>query len=334
MKRFIKKYLNLAITLIGPHKWTYKEPTLLVLMYHRILPKSDSRYKTEQPGMLVTPESLDLQLDTLKQYFEPIHLNDWLTRKKNNLPLPNKSIAITFDDGWADNYEYAFPLLKKHNIPATIFLVTNLIDTNKTFWPERLVSTITAIAEKDLSLFSLDSSQWLHQLNVQYNFNAQPTTEELDEIINSAKRYSDKEINKLIDGLTNDIDLAVAADILSWEQINEMKQSSLVEFGSHTKNHTRMLNELNSDVLDDELVGSQASLATTLNTDIPLFCYPNGDMTRAAEKIVSEHYLAAVTTKRGWVNKNSNFYQLPRIGIHDDISNTKSAFLARLSGWL
>jgi len=334
LKQVIKKNINQVIALIGPHKWSYKEPTLLILMYHRILPKSDPSYSTEQPGMLVTPDSLDLHLDTLKKYFKPIHLHEWLTRKANNLPLPKKSVAITFDDGWADNYEYAFPLLKKHNIPATIFLVSNLIDTSKTFWPERLVSTITAIAKIDIDLFKLEACSWLHDLDVQYKFSASPTTSELDEIINKAKRYSDNEIDKLIDELTQQINIPTKVEILNWQQIKEMQSSLLVEFGSHTKNHTRMLSELSTNVMEDELIGSQSSLSTSLQSEIPLFCYPNGDMTEKAEKIVSKNYFGACTTKSGWVNSKSNYHKLPRIGIHEDISSTKSNFLARLSGWL
>ncbi len=334
IKQQIKKRLNQLITLVGPHKWTHKEPTLLILMYHRILPKTDPRYATEQPGMLVTPESLDLHLATLKQYFEPIHLNEWLTRKKNDLPLPKKSVAITFDDGWADNYEYAFPLLKKHTVPATIFLVTNLINTDKTFWPERLASLVDSIAKNNPELFLHQASAWLHKLNVQYQFNSIPTTLELDDIINKAKQYTDEEINNLIDKLSSQIKTVKNIDILNWQQINEMKSSSLLEFGSHTKNHIRMLPGLDQKVIEDEVAGSQVLLFEKLKLPVALFCYPNGNITTAAEKIVAENYFAACTTSKGWVTNKSNFHQLPRIGIHDDVSDTRSAFLARLSGWL
>jgi len=334
IKQYIKKYLNQAISLVGPHKWAHKEPTLLILMYHRVLPKSDPRYLTEQPGMLVTPESLELHLETLKQFFEPIHLHEWLRRKKNNLPLAERSVAITFDDGWADNYEHAFPLLKKYDMPATIFLVSNLIDTNKTFWPERLSSLINSIAQQDINLFKSSACAWLHQLEIKYQFTAPPTTDELDEIISKSKGYTDNEITALIDELMTQIKIKLEVDILTSKQIKEMKNSSLVEFGSHTKSHIRMLPELSQDVMNDEIIGSQTELSGLLNSNIDIFCYPNGNSTPTAEKTVSENYFAACTTSKGWVTKNTPFHKLPRIGIHDDISNTKSAFLARLSGWL
>ncbi|HFD32356.1 MAG TPA: chitin deacetylase [Gammaproteobacteria bacterium] len=334
IKQQIKKRLYQLIAHVGPHNWSYKNPVLLILMYHRVLPKNDSRYALEQPGMLVTPESLDMHLAILKQHFEPVHLKEWLVRKKNGLPLPQKSVAITFDDGWADNYQYAFPLLKKHSIPATIFLVANLIDTNKTFWPERLVSIINTIAKKNTDIFNDDACTWLHELGVQYQFKSVPDMQELDEIITKAKCYTDEEINHLIDQLYNHAETSAETDILTWEQINEMKRTSLVEYGSHTNNHIRMLTDLSQNIIEDEIAGSKKILSAALNSDISLFCYPNGNTTPVAEKIVAENYLAACTTQTGWVKHDTPFHQLPRIGIHDDVSNTNNAFLARLSGWI
>ena len=107
-------------------------------MYHRVLPKGDPRLNSEEPGMYVSPDTLDMHLDELAKFTTFIRIEDWLNLSESKQLKDTLYCAITFDDGWADNYEFAMPLLKKYKAPATIFLATNYINSKTTFWPERL----------------------------------------------------------------------------------------------------------------------------------------------------------------------------------------------------
>jgi peptidoglycan/xylan/chitin deacetylase (PgdA/CDA1 family) len=108
-----------------------------VLMYHRVLPQSEAAAAAIHPGMYVTPEAFVKQLRYLSRVYEIVSLDqyfDWLTGGRTYTKIP---CAITFDDGWADNYRYAYPLLQRYRIPATIFLVTNDIGkTEMLTWPQ------------------------------------------------------------------------------------------------------------------------------------------------------------------------------------------------------
>jgi hypothetical protein len=85
--------------------------------------------------------------------------------------------------------------------------------------------------------------------------------------------------------------------------------------------------------MESEIVGSKSDIEQSLGTAPRLFCFPNGDLTATALDIVREHYFGACTTKRGWNSVASDRYLLSRVGVHEDVTDSKAGFLARLSGW-
>lgn len=89
---------------------------VLVLSYHRVY-----------PGYHINPETFEWQMKTLKEKFTPLALDEAVAFARGDLTLKKDGFAITFDDGWADNFIYAYPILKKYQIPATIFVPTNFI---------------------------------------------------------------------------------------------------------------------------------------------------------------------------------------------------------------
>lgn len=103
---------------------------LPILMYHHIdhLPASASR---EWRDLTVSPETFEKQMDYLfQQSYQPITFRQFLDFIEGNGELPEKSLIITFDDGWKNQYQHAFPILQKYNFPATFFVVVNQIGGN------------------------------------------------------------------------------------------------------------------------------------------------------------------------------------------------------------
>lgn len=338
LKEIIKSSLQTAAARLGPHARSARQSQLLVLMYHRILPANDERIKLEEPGMYVTPETFQKNIEILRPLFEFVKLSEWLDKRQKNLPLPAKACAITFDDGWADNYEFAYPVLQKTGVPATIFIVSDMIGTNTRFWPERLAAIVTSISTEQPEKWSIPELKWLRCAKTDYKFlKFAPSREEITQLIAHAKQLPDQEINVRLDRIKSKLELKYTSrspSLLSWSQIKEMIDSGLIDAGSHTCHHTRLNSQTPIEILTKEIVHSKRVIEQQLGKPITIFCFPNGDYSETALELVRRHYLAAVTTSKGWNSIKSNPYLLKRIGIHEDIAKNKTAFLARISGWL
>ena len=93
-----------------------------VLMYHHVNPH-------EGDMVTVTPATFEQQMKYLNEAgYKTLTLDELLSYIKGDMVLQQKAVAVTFDDGWLDNYIYAFPILQKYNIHASIFIVTDIIE--------------------------------------------------------------------------------------------------------------------------------------------------------------------------------------------------------------
>lgn len=338
VKQIVKRSIQYLAANFGRHTYSHAAPQLLVLMYHRILPYDDSRAPLEEPGMMVTPDSFRMHINILKKHFELIQLSDWITRNKSGGNLPNQACAITFDDGWADNYEFAFPILNELETPATIYLVSNMVGTNKQFWPERLAQMVSTITQINPSQYPTAELDWIINLAYQYNLSPRPSSQDvLSELIASTKLLSDDEINLRLDKIEQTLNLSLQNDkpsLLNWQQISEMSKSGLVEMGSHSCNHTRINDLTDYQTLENEIIKSKQQIESEAECDVKTFCFPNGDYSSKALELVRNNYEGCVSTKTGWNSASSSSHLLHRVAIHEDIANDKTAFLARISGWM
>ena len=304
-------------------------------MYHRVLPKDSPARKTEQPGMYVSPETLDLHLTELKRHFELVPLEEWLRRAKEGAPLPRLACAITFDDGWRDNYDFALPVLVKHGAPATIFLVSSFIGTTYRFWPNRLMSLLQkSFAEPASVSFPEPLRRIVAPVLTEAGRRGELTVEDADRVVQGAKGFNEEEIRSLVETAEKSGgERGDAGEILNRDQVAKMAASGLIRYGSHTATHFRLGGRISPSELEREIVGSRKALQDLSGQAIELFCYPNGETSPAAIDLVRRHYLGAVTTRSGWYDASGDPHLIHRIGVHEDVSNAREPFLERLSGW-
>ncbi|MGW8227251.1 MAG: polysaccharide deacetylase family protein [Gammaproteobacteria bacterium] len=288
--------------------------------------------------MLVTPETLALHLRILNGLFEVVKLSEWIERKNTGGPLPEKACAITFDDGWADNYEFAFPVLQAYAMPATIFLVSDMVGTNNIFWPERLAQLVTTLAGRQYDDTSCPAMNMLREMCCNCKMpDKPPSPDELSQIISSVKTHSDDDINNRLDRIEQELGLSGhgrPSALLNWEQLTEMTDSGLVDVGSHTRHHIRLNMNTPAAILKSEIIESKKTIENSLGIPVKSFCFPNGDYSPQALDLVREHYMAAVTTSCGWNSTGTDDHLLHRVGVHEDITGDRVAFLARVSGWI
>ena len=113
-------------------------PKAVILMYHRI-----TRTELDPWGMCVSPENFSEQLESIRRVATPMSLVDFV-RARQSGDLPERAVVVTFDDGYVDNFEVALPILRQHRVPATLFVATCNIGTDREFWWDRLETLLLA----------------------------------------------------------------------------------------------------------------------------------------------------------------------------------------------
>ena len=310
--------------------------TLLILVYHRILTDKELRESYVQPGMYVYRETFERQIEYLTRRFLILSFQEALKMWERKSADPDgRYCIVTFDDGWRDNYEYAFPILKKFGVPATIFLPMEFIGTNQWFWPDRLGYLLNQHHGLKAGWNGLDSWSLMKKKHPWLDgFETGNKEVMIDFLIEKAKQQSPEEIEEAIGELASVLELKVPREriLLNWEEVREMSREG-ISFGSHTLTH-RILTTLSMEEMEHEVSASFRSLQVEGVNWTPVFSYPNGNYTTAiAGHVKAAGFQAAVSTKPGLEKiGEENRFALKRINIHQDVTRTVPLFAFQIAG--
>lgn len=127
--------------------------TLTVVLFHRVLNRSDPRWATSLSPWTVADDTFDECLAFFKRHYTLVTLDDVKASMRGTRRLPPRSLLITFDDGFADNIDYALPLLRKHGASATVFITSDVIGREERLWTEDLLGAIQSglIQQQEIS---------------------------------------------------------------------------------------------------------------------------------------------------------------------------------------
>lgn len=244
---------------------------LTILCYHRVLPAKE-RSAYHDADLVVEPEMFALQCQVLREHYEVLPLVEALAAFGTGRFREKPLAAITFDDGYRDNVAFAEPILRKHGLRATFFVVVGLVDSLELPW------------------YDTAAAAWL-ALNPGSGRNTVKAE------IARAKLMSPSERQLWIAELTNRADLPDVGDLdhmMTSEQLRALAAAGH-EIGSHTLTHP-LLPQCDDGALARELGESRRRLATILDRSVPGFCYPNGDSddrVRQATQAVGYDYAAS-----------------------------------------
>lgn len=288
-----------------------------ILTYHRILPRNQLTDVYSSPHIIVTQETFQKHMKLLSKQAHPLSLADYVSARLANKVIPNKSVIITFDDGWMDNYQFAFPILQKYQIPATIFLTTDYIDTQHTFWPEKLhflLKNLPKQANFDpknlLKAVEIPPGHWQKAKQCQNWF----------PIIEKLKFTEKKQRNQFIAALEEQIgDKTFPKEkhaFLTWPQAEEMQKCG-INFGSHGSSHSIFTN-LTKKQVTEECQASRDIIHRKLGGLPSFLAYPNGNFTPEIQQILKNvGYQAALTTFSGKNSQKTDIFAQKRINMSE-----------------
>ncbi|MDD3693771.1 MAG: polysaccharide deacetylase family protein [Oscillospiraceae bacterium] len=253
LKRILKVTSNIGSNII--------DAPIVVLLYHRV-----ARLQEDFELLTVSPDNFDSQIAYIKSHYPVLRFDeDW---SKVRTP----AVVITFDDGYADNYHNALPILEKHNVPATFFVTSGILDVTHEFWWDELGQII------------LDSTHRYPEEWIDYD--TQILTRNIDEN-RSLYQYQQKKLKsasveerrKILDNLIewSGKKTYLRDDFRSMDyyELKQLHANNFAAIGSHTLNHVQ-LSALDYNTQFNEISEGHNRLGKIIGAELNTFSYPFG----------------------------------------------------------
>lgn len=294
--------LRPALALLSP---AGPRARLSTLIFHRVLPAADP----------IFPHELDAAR------FEAICR--WLARWFNVLPLdqavrclregslPARALAITFDDGYADNHDVALPILRRHGLAASFFVAAGFLDGGR-MWNDTVIEAVRHHGGDSLDLTPL-GLEGVGRLPLG---SPAERAAAIDRIVMAIKYRPVAERLALTEAVAGRAGVRPSDTLMmSSQQVRALHRAGM-QVGAHTMSHP-ILAVLPPEEAQAEIVGSRQRLEAIVDAPVTLFAYPNGRPGRDYDErsvalVRAAGFEAAVTTDRGSADASTDPFQLPR----------------------
>lgn len=295
-----------------------------IFMLHRVRPATDQQQLLSSRGLEITPEKLKWTIDFFSNRgYRFISLDELCQRLQTGKPR-GKFIVFTLDDGYRDNYEFALPFFKRHNIPFAVYVTTSFPDNTSLLWWYHLEQFIL---ENDRIPLNPDGQHDIMEIS---------TIEEKEKAFatirpNILKLDREERIAYIIKlcGITKeDIQKKVNQEALTWDMIVEMSKEPLVTIASHTVNHLPLA-VLDKAVMEQEVISGRKRISDFIGGPVDHFAYPYGGLGEAKQREFS--FINAQGIKSAVLNVPGNIFKisakkmacLPRIGLSNEMTEQK-----------
>lgn len=295
----------------------FLKPGVAILRYHSVQENRDSVANTIGSGITHSRRVFEEQMEILVREFHPVSLPDVVSSLEQGRPLPNRSVLVTFDDGYLDNFEVAFPILSKYGIPAAIYVIVGAMDARQVPWFARLRYAVATTRR----------SQWTDATNNRIWDLRSPQGRRQTFLMWSkqfARLCGTRQQNAL-----RDIEAALeverlpfsACPMLCWNQARVLHQAGHT-IGSHTATHANSA-YLPSSEFETELVRSKQRIEHELGVAAIHFSYPSPILephfTRDTIRQSKETgYRSAVTCEFGLVRVGDDPLSMRRVSAPHD----------------
>lgn len=310
-KRLIQYAASFATRTGLPHMYCslreWRRNGVIIIAYHNIKEREDD-FSYGVFG-LPTRQEFEEHIVYLSEKYEITSLPELTERIRNRKPLPKRGAVITFDDGYKNVYTYAYPILRKYHVPATIFLTTIYMGTDNPFWWDKVTHiikniTLTKLKLEEVGAYSLATLTERRKAR-------RTITKCLKGLPEGRKSQLIQRMETLAGGSLPALNETAT---LSWNQIEEMSHHDIT-FGSHTATHP-ILTRISPEQANHEIYRSKKDIEEHLGKPVNLFSYPNGergDFNDETKRLLKDNgYTGAVSLIPGTNTTGTDPYELRR----------------------
>jgi len=303
-----------------------------VLAYHRVLPRADEgSFPYDLELVSAWQDEFDWQMGYVAQRYEVITCRE-LARFEDTGKWPDKPCAlVTFDDGYLDNHDVALPILRKHGIPAVIFVATGYMGASETFWYDKLAFDVLHARKSSLALSTGGQEIALGEGQAA----RRQATIQLQRHL---KKVSNPERLETLARWHEALDVAIPPTgglhrPMDWSHVRALSDAG-IEIGSHTVSHPVLSRIVDVAELERELFDSKAAIEACTGQPVLSIAYPTGGRHAYNDTVVDcvkrGGYRFAFTYEGG-VNKPTGWdpYRLARSAVERYV--TRERFQAALA---
>lgn len=299
---------------------------LSILIFHRVLPTADPLFPQEMDA-----DRFDRLCNWLRHWCNVLPLDTAVAALREGR-LPARAAAITFDDGYADNYEVALPILRRHGLQATFFVATGFLDGGR-MWNDTLVESVRG-ARGDVLQVSAAGLPGLDRLPLN---DAAERRAAIDALISACRYLPFAERDTAVAAVARCSGQPLPSNLMMTRSQVQALYAAGMQIGGHTVMHP-ILTRLARAEARHEMAAGKAQLEAIVQAPVTLFAYPNG---RPGEDFAADHvqlaeelgFEAAVTTAWGASTLHTPRWQLPRFTPWDRSRLRFGLRLAHNVGW-
>jgi len=291
-------------------------PKFLILCYHRIGTGGVPLYSE-------LPQSIfEAQMRFLREHYRIVSLEEVCLGLRSGI-ASGPAIAVTFDDGYAGVFTEAFPVLSKYQIPATVFLIAESMETGKVAWYDRIFLILQALPSGRLDFHGLNG------LELSTEQSRLQAAIEIMSFLRSLPDWRRKDYCADLESRVKLNERDLTGRILTWNQVKTMQRAGIA-FGSHTVTHP-VVGRLTPRGMEKELTESKRLLEARLECPVLDFAFPFGQLTDcgledSSSVVLRCGYRSASTTVPGVNTSSTDLCSLRRVQIGEERNLAMFAF--------
>jgi len=316
-------------------KKRWKDFPSIILIYHRFIDDKNCSYLNKGPVVQHKVKHFEKEIKYLKKYFKVETLDKIVTQIKAHNAFDNPTISITFDDGYLDNYELAYPILKKEGIPATVYVTTGLIGSNERTWTDEIELALMG-TKKEFLQIDIHGESIMPISTIKDRERANIRIAEL------LKRLPDEERREHLKSILEILDDKSATQngkerrMLNWDEVKEMAAEN-ISIGVHTHTHG-ILSKMPLGEAKREIFLSKKIVEEKLGTPAKHFSFPNGreeDFSEILRDYCKEIGFESVTSAVHGVNdpNRGDRFSLRRMGAVSPVWMMAGELLKEILRW-